>query len=111
MNTKEASESFNYWISSLNDDGTYGKPQPINGITEVNFTDSTCDETDSKNIITSEPMTFTFDVVSEESLNGIFEEHRTCVNCGASVHGNCCEYCGTEYRTIPKIIFERGDNK
>ena len=21
-----------------------------------------------------------------------------CVNCGAPLHGNKCEYCGTEYR-------------
>ena len=24
--------------------------------------------------------------------------YRTCINCGAPIHGNVCEYCGTEYR-------------
>lgn len=31
-----------------------------------------------------------------------------CVNCGAVLHGNKCEYCGTEYNILEFEIFDCG---
>ena len=34
-----------------------------------------------------------------QSLASTSPEPRNCQNCGAPLHGDKCEYCGTEYRT------------
>lgn len=94
------------YYARKNEDGTYGE---LTQASIVNFSETKpTDEEKPIPRFDCEPMTLEIQLVREEDLNGILETTRTCKNCGASVHGNRCEYCGSEYREVHKMIFDIG---